>query len=73
MTHGGGSRANPRGANLISANLNDADLTDAKNLTQTQLGQACGKPQRLPPGLVLDELRCPEAPVASPLNLRTTP
>jgi hypothetical protein len=43
---------------LTGADLSDADLTNAKNLTQEQLDKACGKPKSLPPGLALDK-PCP--------------
>ena len=36
------NHANLRGANLRGANLSDADLSSARNLTQTQLDEACG-------------------------------
>jgi len=51
------------------AYLTDPDLTGARNLTQAQLNEACGKPRALPPGLVLDK----PCPVAPPLNQKTTP
>jgi uncharacterized protein YjbI with pentapeptide repeats len=39
---------------LRDANLSGADLSDAKNLTQTQLDKACGKAEtKLPEGLTL--------------------
>ena len=42
-------------ANLSNANLMDADLTGARNLTQHQLDKTGGKPRALPPGLTLDK------------------
>jgi uncharacterized protein YjbI with pentapeptide repeats len=42
-------------------NLSEADLSEALNLTQRQLDQACGKPKALPPGLTLDK-PCPSRP-----------
>jgi hypothetical protein len=43
------------GANLSGAHLNGADLSSAKNLTQPQLGEACGNSDtRLPDGLTLE-------------------
>jgi uncharacterized protein YjbI with pentapeptide repeats len=50
--------ANLIGAHLDAADLSEADLTDARNLTQEQLDQACGKPKALPMGLTLDK-PCP--------------
>jgi hypothetical protein len=43
------SGANLRGANLDEADLSGADLRGAKNLTRTQLGEACGA-AKLPEG-----------------------
>jgi uncharacterized protein YjbI with pentapeptide repeats len=43
-----------RDAELRGANLTDADLTGALDLKQEQLDRACGRPARLPMGLVLD-------------------
>jgi hypothetical protein len=45
------SRANVSDTYLFYADLSGAILEDAKNLTQTQLDQACGKPSVLPPGI----------------------
>ena len=71
--------ADLRGANLADADLTRTDLRDANlssviNLTQEQLDQACGNPQGLPAGLILDKT-CPEESVALPLsrNLRLAP
>ena len=49
------------GASLKNANLTGANLNGAFNLTQEQLGEACGRPALLPPGLTLDK-PCPEKP-----------
>ena len=61
--------ANLRGANLSVAYLIRADLTDAKNLIQTQLNEACGNNEtELPEGLGLTLKPCtpitipPQAP-----------
>jgi len=51
------------GAYLNNTNLSGADLSDARNLTQAQLDEACGRPKALPPGLTLDE-PCPPRPRA---------
>jgi uncharacterized protein YjbI with pentapeptide repeats len=51
-------RADLLGTDLGIANLTGADLTDAHNLTDMQLDEACGKPKSLPPGLILDK-PCP--------------
>ncbi|HZC95267.1 MAG TPA: pentapeptide repeat-containing protein [Bradyrhizobium sp.] len=64
--------ANLGDADLSFADLSGADLNGVKNLTQAQLGQACGTDAKLPEGLTLKP--CPEPPpVATPLNRRTTP
>jgi uncharacterized protein YjbI with pentapeptide repeats len=61
--------ANLSEADLTGTYLVNADLLGVKNLTQTQLSKACGKPNTLPEGLTLDR-PCPEKPVVSPLNPR---
>jgi hypothetical protein len=49
-----GAVADLSDADLSGAKLNGADLTDAKNLTQTQLDKACGNANtKLPEGLTL--------------------
>jgi uncharacterized protein YjbI with pentapeptide repeats len=49
-----GSFAYLTGTNLRGANLSNADLREAKNLTQTQLDQACGDADtKLPEGLTI--------------------
>jgi uncharacterized protein YjbI with pentapeptide repeats len=45
--------ANLSGADLESANLSGANLSGARNLTQDQLGLACGEPATLPGDLKL--------------------
>jgi hypothetical protein len=50
--------ADLRGAQLTGTYLSGVDLADARNLTQTQLEEACGKPNALPQGLTLDR-SCP--------------
>jgi uncharacterized protein YjbI with pentapeptide repeats len=46
-------------ANLSNADLSDADLSGVKNLTQTQLDEACGDANtKLPEGLILNNI-CP--------------
>jgi hypothetical protein len=57
------SRAYLRNADLRGADLSRANLTDAHDLTQAQLDQACGKPKALPPDLNSDKLKpCPPPP-----------
>jgi hypothetical protein len=69
LSHANLSGANMSGADLTDAELTDIDLSDAIDLTQEQLNKACGKPRVLPAGLTLHN-RCPEKPVARPLNPR---
>jgi hypothetical protein len=52
--------ANLNGANLSDANLEGANLEHARNLTQTQLDEACGNVYtKLPEGLTLKPCRAP--------------
>jgi len=46
------------GAQVTFAGLKDADLSGARNLTQAELDNACGKLAALPSGLTLDK-PCP--------------
>jgi uncharacterized protein YjbI with pentapeptide repeats len=47
------SNAHLEEADLTAAELSGADLAGAKNLTQSQLDQACGKDPKLPIGLTI--------------------
>jgi uncharacterized protein YjbI with pentapeptide repeats len=47
------SGADLRSASLSGANLSGANLSGARNLTQTQLVEACGTDAKLDPGLTL--------------------
>ena len=50
--------ANLAGAKLNNANLDQADLSDALNLTQTQVNEACGTKTKLPQGITIKP--CPQ-------------
>lgn len=71
--------ADLRDAYLWNTDLSGASLRsnlvygDARNLTQQQLDEACGKPASLPLSLHLDKPCLNGKPVAPPLNQKATP